>query len=87
MANHKSALKRIKQSVKRTERNRAEKTKIKTAEKKYQQALETGENVEESLKQVISVLARAAGKGIIPRKRADRKASRLTRKRNATLAS
>ncbi len=86
MANHKSALKRIRQTAKRTERNRAEKSKIKTAEKKFQQALQSGQDVDNSLREVSSILAKAASKGIIPSKRASRKISRLSKQRNSALA-
>jgi small subunit ribosomal protein S20 len=43
MANHKSSIKRARQTIVRTERNRAEKSRIKTLRKKTLTAIETGD--------------------------------------------
>ena len=84
MANHVSALKRAKQSEKRRMRNKSALSAMKTEIKKVQVAL-LGKNVEvtkTTLKAAISSLARTASKGIIPKKRASRKISRLTLRAN-----
>ncbi len=48
MANTKSAIKRNRQTVTRTERNRAEKSRMKSARKKALAAIETGDKDEAS---------------------------------------
>ena len=66
MANHKSALKRNRQSLVRRERNRANRTKVKTAVKKVDTAIEVEGSVEkaqEALIAAVPVIERAAVKG------------------------
>ncbi|OPY85351.1 MAG: 30S ribosomal protein S20 [Smithella sp. PtaU1.Bin162] len=85
MATHKSAEKRDRQSKKRRERNIADKSTIKTKVKSVLNAVES-KNKEASiqaLKDVIPALDKAAVKGVIHRKNASRKISRLTKKINA----
>ncbi len=79
MANSKSALKRIRQNETRRERNRLIRTKTRTACKKFDALAEAGDKkgAEEALANAVVLLDRAASKGIIPHKRADRKKSRL----------
>ncbi len=78
MANHKSAIKRAKQSQGRRLRNRSAKTTLKTLEKKLRAAKETGsEDKNEILRKNQSALHKAAKKGIIHKKTASRKISRL----------
>ena len=72
MANHASAEKRNRQRVKRTDRNRAAKSALRTTLKKARAAIAAGENVEELTRQAHSELDRAAKKGVIPAKRAAR---------------
>lgn len=43
MANHKSSIKRARQTIVRTDRNRAVKSRIKTLRKKTQEAIESGD--------------------------------------------
>lgn len=86
MAFHKSAIKRIKQTAKKQERNRSERTKVKTAVRNFSDALTKGEDSQEKLLNAVSVLNKAASKGIIPAKRASRKVSRLTKRLNAAQA-
>lgn len=84
MANHKSALKRAKQSQGRRLRNRSAKSALKTLEKKLRAAKEAGgENSEEILRKTQSALHKAAKKGIIHKKTASRKISRLFKFINA----
>jgi small subunit ribosomal protein S20 len=85
LANHKSAIKRAKQSEARRLRNRARKTRMKTAVRGLDEAIAAGSRdaVVESLQQAISIIAKTAGKGVIHRNTASRKISRLTRRVNA----
>ncbi|OGR15514.1 MAG: 30S ribosomal protein S20 [Desulfobacterales bacterium RIFOXYA12_FULL_46_15] len=84
MANHKSAIKRAKQSQGRRLRNRAAKTTLKTLEKKLRAVKEAGsENSDEILRKNQSALHKAAKKGIIHQKTASRKISRLFKFMNA----
>ncbi|MBW2466284.1 MAG: 30S ribosomal protein S20 [Deltaproteobacteria bacterium] len=85
MANHKSALKRHRQSLVRRDRNRMNKSKVKTAMKKVDAAIEVDGSVEkarEALVTAVPVIERAAVKGAFHKKTASRKISRLTRKVN-----
>jgi small subunit ribosomal protein S20 len=75
---HKSAQKRARQTVKRTDRNKVYKAKIKTALKNVLSA-KTKEKGEAELKKTVSVLDRIATKGIIHKNAAANRKSRLTR--------
>ncbi len=80
MPNHRSALKRLRQSEKRRLRNRAVKSAIKTAIKKVRTAIEEG-NAEEArarLGVAVRLLDRAVTKGVLHRNNASRRISRLT---------
>ena len=81
MANHKSALKRVRQSAMRRDRNRIVKTRIKNAVKQVRSAVgeKLAEGIDGQLNQAKSVIAKAAKKGVIHRKTAARKISRLSR--------
>lgn len=81
MANHASALKRARQNLTRRKRNTAVKTKIKGIVKDVRSAISEKAAAEatETLKQAVSLLHKSAGKGVIHRKKADRKISRLSR--------
>lgn len=85
MANHKSAVKRAKQSEKRRLRNRMRKTRMKTAIRSLEQAIQSQspEQAKEKLQEAISIIDKTAAKGVIHRNKASRKISRLTRKVNA----
>lgn len=84
MANHKSAKKRAKQSLVRRMRNKSAKSVLKTLEKKLISAKEAGsDNQEELLRQTQSAIHKAAKKGIVHKKTASRKISRLFRFVNA----
>ncbi|MFK7850722.1 MAG: 30S ribosomal protein S20 [Akkermansiaceae bacterium] len=76
MANTKSAIKRNRQTITRTERNRAEKVRIKTLRKKTAAAIEAG-NKDEASKassEFASVLDKAAKRNFIhPNKAANLK--------------
>ena len=81
MANHKSALKRIRQNTKRNERNKSFRTLVKTVTKKVTSEAEAG-NKEQALlelKRAEKVIAKVGGKGILHPRAASRKISSLTR--------
>ena len=84
MANHKSALKRDRQSKVRRLRNRINKTKMKSAVGSVEQAIEAGseDQAREALEKAASVIHGTASKGSIHKKTASRKVSRLTKKVN-----
>ena len=75
VANHKSALKRHKQSLQRAGRNRAARTRVKNAIKQVRAAIQNNEQgqASEALSSATSVLA----KGALHWKKAARKISRL----------
>ena len=82
MANHKSAKKRAKQSQVRRLRNRSVKTVLKGLEKKVRSAKEAGEattDKDQLMRQTQSAIHKAAKKGIIHKKTASRKISRLSK--------
>lgn len=85
MANHKSALKRHRQSLVRRIRNRAIKSVLKKSIKDVNLAVEQNspEDAQAALKTAIPTISRAASKGTIHKRNAARKISRLTRKVNA----
>lgn len=83
MANHKSALKRHRQSVKRRNSNRVAKSTVRGAVRKVRSAIEQGEPKEtqmQSMREAEKLLAKAARKGIIPKRTASRNISRLAKK-------
>jgi small subunit ribosomal protein S20 len=75
MPQHKSCEKRIKQDVKRTARNRAATSNLRTAVKKFRELGADKQSAEYAAFQ--SLLDRAVGKGIISANRAARLKSRL----------
>lgn len=85
MATHKSALKRSKQSKEKRLRNRNVKSNLKTTMKAVSAAIEEKDpkKAQEVLSKVTPVINKAASKGVIHKKNAARKISRLTRKVNA----
>lgn len=89
MANHKSALKRNRQSLVRRARNRVNKSKVKTAVRAVREALEQGssDQAQAALKVAIPVIQRAASKGTLHKKTASRKVSRLARQVHALAVS
>ncbi|RLB85197.1 MAG: 30S ribosomal protein S20 [Deltaproteobacteria bacterium] len=80
MANHKSAKKRAKQSQVRRLRNRSAKTTLKNLEKSLRAAQESGADTKDELmRQTQSAIHKAAKKGILHKKTASRKISRLSK--------
>jgi small subunit ribosomal protein S20 len=85
LANHKSALKRIRQSERRRKRNQHIRSGMRTQVKRLRQAIEAGdaEQANAQLTATERSIRRAASKGVIPRQRADRSVSRLAKAVNA----
>ena len=81
MANHKSALKRIRQNAKRNERNKSFRTLVKTVSKKVTAEAQSGnkEQAREELKRAEKIIAKVGGKGILHPRAASRKISSLAR--------
>ena len=79
MANHKSAEKRIRQTLKRTERNRYYKTRIKNIVRALREAIDANDlqKAEEYFKTANKVLHKFVSKGILNKNTAARKVSRL----------
>lgn len=79
MANHKSAEKRIRQTEKRTERNRYYRTRIKNIIKAVREAVTANDvaKAQESLKIANKELHKFVSKGIIKKNTASRRVSRL----------
>jgi small subunit ribosomal protein S20 len=79
MATHKSAEKRARQTVVRTVRNKARKSRVHTAIRKIDEAVAKKDYkaAQEALKAAQPEIAKAASKGTLPKKRASRKISRL----------
>jgi small subunit ribosomal protein S20 len=85
MATHKSAVKRSKQSKEKRLRNRNVKSNLKTTIKTVVVAIDEKDQnrAKEVLSQATPVIDKAASKGVIHKKTAARKISRLARKINA----
>ncbi|HEY7099431.1 MAG TPA: 30S ribosomal protein S20 [Terriglobales bacterium] len=80
MANHFSALKRARQTEKRTARNRANRSRLRTALRDMREALAKGEkeSAETSYRKTVSALDKAIQKGVIHSNTASRYKSRLS---------
>jgi small subunit ribosomal protein S20 len=79
MANHKSAIKRNRQTIVRTERNRYWRSTMRTAAKKVRAAIQSGDATAaaELLKVAVKTTGKVASKGVIHKKQAQRRISRL----------
>lgn len=88
MANHASALKRQRQSEKRRSRNRGHKSAINTTVKKVLTSISAKESdkVRELSREAVALMDSAVTKGVLHRKTASRKISRLTKMVNAQVS-
>jgi small subunit ribosomal protein S20 len=88
LADHKSAIKRHKQSLVRKERNKAVKTSLRTAYKRVDAAVAGTDNDEAAsqLKLAIRAFDKAASKGVIHKKTAARTKSRLSKRISSMVA-
>jgi small subunit ribosomal protein S20 len=89
MANTASAQKRIRQNVKRTARNAARKSRMRTFVKKVETAIASGdkEAAATALRAAQPEMQRAAGKGVIHDNTVARKISRLSARVKAITAA
>lgn len=80
MANTDSARKRIRQTEKRTVRNRARRSRVRTFLRKVEQAIAEGDKsvAQDAFKAAQPELQRAATKGVLHRNSVARKLSRLS---------
>ncbi len=79
MANIKSAIKRIRSSKRRAVRNKTARTYAKSTVKAAREAIESNTNVTAALNTAASALDKAAEKGIIHKRNAARRKSRLAK--------
>ncbi len=88
MANHASAKKRHRQSLKRKERNVARRSRAQLAVRKFRSALEKKEPgaLKTQLAASSSELMKAATKGIVRKRTASRKVARMSRAAHKALA-
>ena len=80
MANHFSALKRARQTEKRTGRNRASKSQLRTELRRLRESLAAGDKAKatESFRSTVSAIDKAIQKGVIHQNTASRYKSRLS---------
>ncbi len=85
MANHKSALKKARRDAEARLRNRANRSAMKTAVKRFLAVVATGNKNEAAtlLPVTMGVVDRACRKGVLHKNAANRRKSRLTLKVNA----
>lgn len=83
MANHPSAEKRHLQSLKRNARNRSARAALATQVKKARIEISEKKSNNSEVMKAVSLLARSARKGIIPKKAMSRRISRLMKQSNA----
>jgi len=83
-----SVLKRARQTVKRSMRNRAVRTRVKTYIKKMHEAIASGDKdlVNSALIKVTSVISVAASKGVLHKNTASRSISRLAKKAHEAIS-
>jgi small subunit ribosomal protein S20 len=89
VASHESALKAHRQNVKRRERNRQLRTRLRSALRDIRAAIDAGsaDDVKDALRQTISLVDKMAGKGLIHRNTAGRYKSRLAARVTRKLAA
>lgn len=85
MANTKSAKKAARQTVRRTNTNKGRRSRARSYARKVEEAIEAGDKkaAAAALKEAEPVLARTAQKGLVHRKTASRKVSRLAKRISA----
>jgi small subunit ribosomal protein S20 len=85
MANHKSSIKRIRQTIVKTERNRFYRTRLKNIVKDVRSAIEAGNKEEATSAMTVAntQIQKFVSKGVLKKETAARKISRLHRAVNA----
>ncbi|GAK56723.1 30S ribosomal protein S20 [Candidatus Vecturithrix granuli] len=89
MANHKSAIKKMRQDEARRLRNKAYRTRYKSIVKAVETAIQQRniDAAKEAFQAAVSMIDRIASKGVIHKNKAARKKSRLAKKVNALSVS
>jgi len=82
MANTKSAKKAARQTIRRTATNKTRRSRLRSSVRKVEEAIASGnkEAARAALKEAEPVIVRTAQKGMIHRKSASRKVSRLAKR-------
>jgi len=82
MANTKSAKKAARQTVHRTAVNKTRRTRLRSSVRKVEEAIASGDKAAAAaaLKDAEPIIARTAQKGVVHRKTASRKVSRLAKR-------
>jgi small subunit ribosomal protein S20 len=85
MANHFSALKRARQTEKRTARNKANRSRLRSALREFRETLVKGDKqtAEQNFRQTVSALDKAIQKGVIHENTASRYKARLSARLSA----
>jgi small subunit ribosomal protein S20 len=85
MANHFSALKRARQTTKRTARNRQSASQLRTSLRTLRESLEKGDRTAagQTYRETVSALDKAIQKGVLHENTASRYKSRLSARLNA----
>ncbi len=89
MPNTKQAAKRMRITAKRTARNRAVKSRVKTAIRRFSDTLAQGDFTvaEDKLRNAMKIIDKAVSKGVLHKNAAARKKSRLAKRFNKALAA
>jgi len=89
MANHASALKAHRQSIKHRDRNRSNRSSLRTTLKKFKEQLEAGKTDEagNSVSALYAAIDKSQQKKAISKNAAARQKSRLTRRLNSLIKS
>jgi small subunit ribosomal protein S20 len=82
MANTRSAKKAARQTVRRTEANKARRSRMRSSTRKVEEAIASGDKdaARAAFKEAEPVIVRTAQKGMVHRKTASRKVSRLAKR-------
>jgi small subunit ribosomal protein S20 len=85
MANHFSAVKRVRQTEKRTARNRASASRLRSALRSMRESLEKGDKTAsaQTYRETVSALDKAIQKGVLHENTASRYKSRLSKRLSA----
>ena len=88
MPNTKSAERRARVSTRRQARNQSVKSRLRTLERRSRTLTASGktDDASQALRATASALDKAAKRGVIPKRRADRKKSRLAKGLNKAVA-
>lgn len=89
MADHASAIKANRQSLRRRERNRSNRGRLKTALKRFSQQIQGGKvkEAKAGLSELYALVDKSVQKMVISKNAAARQKSRLTLRLNAALAA